>query len=139
MGLEIPQADDLTKVGNDAALQGIPTIVFVSRDACPYCRSLRDSVLSPMYAAHKFDGRAVLIEVSLDREAPLKGFDGKQMSGKQFGEHYRAQITPTLLFLDAYGGEIGKRRVGISNLDFYSYYLDKSIDEALGKTSSGLH
>jgi len=78
MGLEIPQADDLAKVGNNAALQGIPTIVFVSRDACPYCRSLRESVLSPMYAAHKFDGRAVLIEVSLDREAPLMGFDGKE-------------------------------------------------------------
>ena len=139
MNVEIPQVDDLAKVGKDARQQGIPTIVFVSRDACPYCRSLRQSVLGPMYAADKFAGRAVLVEVSLDRESPLTGFDGKQLTGAEFGEIYRAQITPTLLFLDSDGREISKRRVGISNLDLYSHYLEKSIVEALSKTSLARH
>lgn len=131
MGTEIPQVNNLAKVGEDAARQGIPTIVFVSRDACPYCRSLCQSVLGPMFATNKFAGRAVLVEVSLDRESLMTGFDGRQLSGKEFGEIYQPQITPTLLFLDSAGREISKRRVGVSNLDLYSHYLKKSIDEAL--------
>ncbi|NOR19220.1 MAG: thioredoxin fold domain-containing protein [Xanthomonadales bacterium] len=139
MSPEIPQVDDLAEVGKSAVQQGIPTIVFVSRDACPYCRSLRQSVLGPMFAADKFSGRAVLVEVSLDRESLLTNFDGRQLTGAEFGEIYRAQITPTLLFLDSEGREISKRRVGISNLELYSHYLEKSINEALGKTSLARH
>ena len=136
MGSVIPHADNLLEVGKQAMQKGVPTVVFVSRDACPYCRSLRESVLGPMYAADKFENRAVLVEVSLDREEPMTGFDGKKITAEKFGEIYRAQITPTLLYLDSAGGEISKRRVGIANLDLYSYYLKKSIDEALAKTRS---
>jgi len=136
MSSAIPHADNLLEVGKQVRQKGVPVVVFVSRDACPYCRSLRESVLGPMYAADKFENRAVLVEVSLDRKQPMTGFDGKQITAEKFGEFYRAQITPTLLYLDSAGVEIGKRRVGIANLDLYSYYLEKSIDEALAKTRS---
>ena len=130
-GAEIPQADNLAEVANLSRQQGIPSIVFVSRDACPYCRTLRETILGPMLAADKFENRAILVEVSLDRVEPLTGFDSNQLTAKDFGANYRAEITPTLLFLDYEGGEIGKRIVGISNLELYGYYLQKSIDQAL--------
>ena len=100
MSLEIPQADNLLEVGKSAKQLGVPTVVFVSRDACPYCRSLRQSVLGPMYAANKFENKALLVEISLDEQQLITGFDGQQVSAKEFGELYKAQITPTLLFLD---------------------------------------
>jgi hypothetical protein len=84
-----------------------------------------------MLAADKFENRGILVEVSLDRVEPLTGFANKQLTAKDFGANYRAEITPTLLFLDNEGNEIGKRIVGISNLELYGYYLQKSIDQAL--------
>jgi hypothetical protein len=81
--------------------------------------------------ADKFEQHAILVEVSLDRVEPMTGFDNSQVTAKAFGEFYNAGITPTLLFLDSEGREIGKRLVGISNLELYGYYLQKSIDEAL--------
>jgi len=130
-GAEIPQAGNLAEVARLSRQQGIPVIVFVSRDACPYCRTLRNTVLGPMSAADRFENRAILTEVSLDRVEPLTGFANKQLTAKEFGAHYRAEITPTLLFLDSEGREIGKRIVGISNLELYGFYLQKSIDQAL--------
>ena len=41
---EISPADDLAKTAQLSLQQGIPTVVFVSRDACPYCRTLREAV-----------------------------------------------------------------------------------------------
>lgn len=127
---EISPADDLAKTAQLSLQQGIPTVVFVSRDACPYCRTLREAVLEPMVAADKFEQRATLVEVNLDRVDLLTGFDGGQITGKAFGEMYQAGITPTLMFLDSEGREISKRRVGISNLEFYGFYLERAIDEA---------
>lgn len=133
---DIPMAGNLQKSAELAQQQAIPTVVFVSRDACPYCRTLRDSVLGPMYAAGKFEGRAVLVEVSLDKPESLTGFDGQLIAVKDWGQMYKARITPTLLFLDTEGQEIGKRRIGISNLEMYGFYLQQSIDEALVVTRS---
>ena len=128
---ELKRAGNLAEVARSSRQQGIPVIVFVSRDACPYCRTLRKTILDPMLAADKFENRAILVEVSLDRVEPLTGFANKDVTAKVFAERYRAEITPTLLFLDFEGREIGKRIVGISNLELYGYYLQKSIDQAL--------
>jgi len=130
-GIEIPPVNNLGETGLISRQQGIPIIVFVSRDACPYCRTLRNNILGPMLAADKFDHRAILVELSLDRVEPFTGFENRQMTAKAFGQFYRAEISPTLLFLDSEGREIGKRIIGISNLEFYGHYLQKSIDEAL--------
>ena len=128
---EIPRAKNLALAASSSAPQQLPLVVFVSRDACPYCRTLRESVLAPMYAAGKFEQRAVLLEVNLDWTTPLTGFDGKPILAKDFAEQYKAAITPTLLFLDEKGKQLSKPRVGISNLDLYVYYLDRAIDESL--------
>ena len=130
-GDDIPVVDDLALVGQSSQQQGIPTVVFVSREACPYCRTLRDEILLPMQRAEKFQDRAILVEVSLDRTEPLTGFDRQPMTAQAFGDFYQAQITPTLLFLDPRGQEISRRIVGISNLELYGFYLQQSIDTAL--------
>jgi thioredoxin-related protein len=135
-GGAIPVAANLAESAKVAQQHGLPTIVYVSRDACPYCRTLTDSILGPMYAAGKFEDRAVLIELSLDQADPLTGFDGQPITAEEFAQQYKAQITPTLLFLDAGGREISKRRIGISNLELYSQYLQRSIDRALTVTRS---
>ena len=134
---EVPSADNFAETSRLLRQQGIPAVVFVSRDACPYCRTLRDKVLKPMFAAGKFEQRAILLELSLDRSVPLTDFESRLVTAKEFGESYGAEITPTLLFLDPEGREIGKRIIGISNLDLYGHYLQKSIDEALQSMRSG--
>lgn len=134
---EIPQADELARIASESAQQSLPVVVFVTRDACPYCRTLRNEVLSPMLAGGKFEGRAGLVEVSLDTQAAFTGFDGNPMTAKVFGAHYKAVITPTLLFLDAAGNELSKARIGISNLELYSHYLNRSIDQAREKLLAG--
>lgn len=134
----IPAADNLTKTGQAARQLGVPTVVFVSREACPYCRTLRDQILLPMQHANKFADRLILVELSLERVEPLTGFDNKQITAQELADHYQAGITPTLLFLDSEGREIGRRLVGISNLELYGHYLQESIDEALLVIRSGL-
>jgi thioredoxin-related protein len=135
---DIPVADNLAEIGQLSRQQEIPVIIFVTRDACPYCRTLRDKILQPMLAANKFEHRAILVEVNLDRVEEMTGFDNSKTTAGAFAKHYGAEITPTLLFLNAEGQEMSKRRVGISNLEFYGHYLQKSIDKATNAIRLGV-
>ena len=39
-------------------------------------------------------------------------------------------LSPGMLFLDADGAEIAEKMVGISNIEFYAFYLTKSLELA---------
>ena len=89
-----------------------------------------------MLKGGQFQQRANLVEVSLDASLPFKDFDGSPVSATDFGARYKVKITPTLLFLDANGRELTRPRIGISNLELYGFYLDRSINEAMSELAA---
>jgi hypothetical protein len=80
-----------------------------------------------MIGGGQLDGKAILREVSLDTGFTLHDFAGEAVAGSVFAARYDAEITPTLLFLDGKGRELTDRIVGISNIEYYGFYLDKAI------------
>jgi len=110
--------------------QRLPIVVFVSQHGCEYCAALRKQVLYPMIRSRSFDGKAILRELSLDAGFIVVDFDGNSIAGADFARRYAAVVTPTLLFLDANGAEIAAKMVGTGNLEFYGFYLEKSLKEA---------
>jgi len=107
-----------------------PIVVFVTQRGCHFCEQLRQQVLQPMIKGDRLSDRVILREVSLDQGIEFYDFEGSLVTGREFAGRYDAAITPTLLFLDARGREAGKRIVGISNIEYYGFYLDKAIAAA---------
>jgi len=81
--------------------------------------------------------RAILREISLDDGFRVIDFDAKDISGRELAERYETSVTPTLLFLDDSGREVSDRIVGISNIDYYEFYLDKAIETATTEITKG--
>ena len=104
-----------------------PIIIFVTQYGCQYCQLLRQQVLHPMIRGGDLDAKAILREVSLDSGDSIIDFSGDSTSGSVFASRYDAEMTPTLLFLDSRGREVSDRIVGISNIEYYGFYLDKAI------------
>ena len=50
-----------------------------------------------------------------------------------FAANQAVVLTPTLKFYDAQGREIVEEIEGFTNHDFYGYYLDERIDQALAR------
>jgi len=107
-----------------------PIIIFVTQHGCQYCQLLRQQVLHPMIRGGDLHAKAILREVSLDSGDSLIDFSGDSTSGSIFASRYDAEMTPTLLFLDGRGREVSDRIVGISNIEYYGFYLDKAIASA---------
>lgn len=114
-----------------------PIIIFVSQNGCEFCHLLREQVLHPMIVSGELQRRAILREVSLDDGFQLNDFSGESVSGREFAERYAVSVTPTLLFLDGSGREVGDQIVGISNIEYYGFYLDQSIKIATTEITEG--
>lgn len=108
----------------------LPIVVFITQQGCRFCVALRRQVLYPMIRAGELSDKAIIREVSLDSGFALEDFSGVSVSGRQFANRYAAALTPTLLFLDAGGVEIAEKKVGISNIEYYGFYLLKSLSTA---------
>jgi thioredoxin-related protein len=132
----IPDADDLQRLGGNIRNDGTPLVLVVWAHDCPYCKVLDEQILRPLQASGELAGRALLRKIDLDG-AGLVDFDGQRIDSWSFANRYRAQLTPTVLFLDADGNELAERMVGISNVDFYPAYLDRAIDAAGKRLRAG--
>lgn len=108
----------------------LPIVIFVTQQGCQFCAALRRQVLYPMIRAGELTDSAIIREVSLDTGFTLRDFSANEISGRKFANRYGAIVTPTLLFLDDDGAEIAEKMVGISNIEFYAFYLTKSLESA---------
>jgi len=138
--LSLPQAADVS-----AKHHGIKPFVhdqYTSRDDkvlvleftasdCSYCLVLEEEVLRPYLLSGDLHDKMRLRSVEAHGTSANYAFnDGKLLTGKQLGEHYGVRYTPTLVFLDSNGRQLAEPLHGVSNLEFYGYYLTQRVNEA---------
>lgn len=105
-------------------------VVLVSRYDCSYCDLVREDFLLPLERQSNQAYPAQIRELKVDSDKLLVDFDGAQISPKKFAARYNASFTPTLLFLNQDGAQVHQKLVGISNKEFYGYYLDQAIEQS---------
>ena len=127
---EVPLVDDLSALGRNARRRRLPIVLLVSRSDCPYCALLKDEVLNPMVKSREYDDRAVLGELMLDSEEPLRGFQGEYELRDDVASRLDAALTPTLLFLAPDGSELAPRILGVNTLELFGFYVDRAIESA---------
>lgn len=106
-------------------------VVMISQRDCSYCQLIHDDFLAPMHRGGLYQHKALIRELKIDSNSLILDFNGQQVTPKQFAKVYQATFTPTLLFLDGKGRALVPNMVGVNTPEFYGYYLDQSIDEAI--------
>ncbi|HHL31247.1 MAG TPA: hypothetical protein ENJ41_01590 [Oceanospirillales bacterium] len=123
---------DFQKLGQRACEENKVMVVMVSRESCPYCVKLKKLVFVPEVKNGELNSKWLLRELQIDGGNKHIGFDGVEVESVEYARSIKATLTPTVLFLDKNGKEIGKRIVGTGGaIDFYDFYLKRSINEAL--------
>ena len=137
------QISPLHSLHQDALLSsesGRPILLIFGETLCIYCHRVKENFIKPMIISGDYAEKVIFREVSLDkRDATITGFNGKTQTLGQLAKQYRIQIIPTLLLLNASGQELSERIIGISSEDYYGYFLDQAILEALKKINPETH
>jgi len=147
----ILEASNLERDAELSRHQSIPILLYFSDHHCGYCRKLENEILLPLLRSGEYDDRVLLRKIPWLSQRAVRSFDASkgesldyQFRGPQYREHqfreyqfqdiatqYQIQVTPTLVFVDYRGRELGRRILGYSGADFFWFYLDRSINEAL--------
>jgi len=123
---------DFKSLGQRACEENKVMVVMVSRESCPYCVKLKKLIFVPEVKNGELNNQWLLRELLIDGGETHVGFDGKEVESVEYARSINATLTPTVLFLDKDGKEIGKRIIGTGGaIDFYDFYLKRSINEAL--------
>lgn len=108
-------------------------LVMISQRDCSYCQLIHDDFLVPMHRGGKYQKKALFRELKIDSDNAILDFNGQKITPKQFAQRYHSRFTPTLLFLDNKGQALVANMIGVNTPEFYGYYLDQSIDEAISR------
>lgn len=129
-GLQLPEITNLQQAAQSAAQSRIPLMLFVSAPDCHYCHQLERDALAPMLLGQRYTDKVILRRFNLAREQIID-FDGTPQDPMRIAGRYRAQLTPTLLFLSPDGQEIAPRILGVTDLHQYGGMIDARLDQAL--------
>ena len=121
------QTTDLSADGH-ALLEGDRVLLLIlTRSSCPYCKALMKNVMLPLVKSGVWDEQVILRELEIDSSPEILDFSGKPADTIAFAERYGHPFTPSILFLDRCGREVGLRHTGYDGSDFFEFYLEKSV------------
>ena len=122
--------DNWQEVSARASAEKTPIVVMVDQEDCPYCERAEEEFFSALLANETWRNRAIYGKISLDYLETIIDKNGASIATRKFLKPYKADLTPTVLFLDSEGRELSERIIGLPTPDYYLFYLEQAIDHA---------
>ncbi len=132
-GEGIVEVADLRREAARMAIEGLPLMLLVSQQHCPYCVRIKEEILGPMVKSGEYADRVLIRELFIDAGSRVRDFAGREREGAAVADDYGVDLTPTLLFLDARGRELSKRLVGLYTVEMFPFYVEAALEEASRK------
>jgi len=129
MGIDtekLPWARDLLAESRQAACHGQPLVVMFGSSTCPYCSVVRSLYMIPLMDDERYPG-ILTRELETDSDQLVRDFTGKQVTMSELAARHGVTLVPQVVVFGPDGRQAGKPIIGISNEDFYGYYLDQAI------------
>ena len=125
--------DNLQTLGQNAQQQQVPILLFVTAPDCRYCHQLERDVIAPMLKNPRYAQGVIMRRLNIAQDQIID-FDGSVQDPIKVASRYRAQMTPTILFLAPAGNAISDKIQGVvQDIDQYGGMIDARLNEALAK------
>ena len=126
--VEIKEVDNFAALTHQAKKDGKVILLEMSATYCGYCKKLEEEIIKPMLRSGDYD-KVLIRKLNIDSHYPMADLGGKKSSPFELSSRMGVYLTPTLLFLDGEGNEVGERIVGVNTLEMYGGYVDDSIQQ----------
>ncbi len=136
---KLPELMNLQSLAIQSKQSNLPIMLMFGADWCPFCHTLVDEVLNPMMLGGKYEGIYMYMRrVGTDLNKAIPGIDGQPLQKRLWAEELRADLVPTVLFIDGHGKEVAPRIIGITNIEFYPALIHRSLNIAYKNMGNSL-
>ena len=124
---------DLAALATDASTRNLPIMLFVTAPHCRYCHQLERDVIVPMTKNPRYAPLVLLRRLDLGTGQVID-FNGQTQDPVRLASRYKAQLTPTILFLSPSGEILADKIQGVvQDIDQYGGMIDQRINQALSR------
>lgn len=127
----VPDARNLVDDGHRALADGQAVVVLYTATYCDYCHAVKSAYFRDLEADRRYAPNIVLREVVIDGSELMLDFDGERVAPGEFASASGVSLVPTVHFVDGAGQALADPLVGVSNMDFYGWYLDIRLKQAM--------
>jgi len=130
---DLQTVTDLQSLGQQAHSDRLPIMLFVTAPNCRYCHQLERDVIQPMLKNKEYTHKLLLRRLDLGQDTIID-FDGNTKDIMVTAKRYKAQLTPTIVFLAPNGAVIEENILGVvADTDQYGGMIDARLNSALIK------
>jgi thioredoxin-related protein len=124
-------ADDLNALGRLSAERGVPIMLVFTRPDCPYSARAKQNHLEPLQSSAALGAQVIIREIETSNsQTTLRDFEGNTAAPAEIARRYDIRVVPTVLMVDSQGKPLADPVAGLPSADFYSLYLEHTIEEA---------
>lgn len=128
---KLQEMDDFHWIAQQARADNIPIMIMFTAAHCEFCHILTDSVLDPMILGGLYDGYAMYMrKVSTDRHRYIKFNENETIGKRQFARMYNADITPSVIFVNANGIPVAEPLIGVMDSQLYAGLIHQRLNQA---------
>lgn len=121
------QAHDLRADGQQAQQRHVPILLMFAQQGCSWCHYVEEEQLKPMLRNADYRAQVIIRQVMTDDLGNMTDFNGSQTDANALAIRYSASLTPTVVFVDANGKQLGHSIVGVRNTEFYGGEIDNGL------------
>jgi thioredoxin-related protein len=123
-------ATDLHADSQQAQRRHVPILLMFAQEGCSWCHYVEEEQLKPMLRNADYRAQVIIRQVMTDDLGDITDFDGSKTDANALAMRYNAPLTPTVVFVDAHGKQLGHRIVGVRSVDFYGGELDDGLAQS---------
>lgn len=127
----ITTADNLMRLSAEASVNNLPIMLFVTSPSCGYCHILERDVIVPMLKNKQYTGKVLVRRLDIGQNT-MVDFDGSTKDPMRIAARYKAQLTPTIVFLAPNGQQLQDHILGVAkDVDQYGGMIDSRLNRSL--------
>jgi len=119
--------------GANAKEKNAVILILYTASYCHYCVRVKAEVFNHIADDPKYRNHIILREVIIDSENTLREFDGSIVDHPDFAKKRGVLIVPTLEIVNPNGHELAEPLVGAGISDFYGFYVEQRITDAVNQ------
>lgn len=131
-GVALPVPSSLPDELAVALKKGMPLVLMVSLEGCPFCKIARENYLAPLQRQLGLS----IVQIDMRNRQMVQDFGGVSQTQDQLIRSWGIKVAPTVLFFGRGGVEVAERLVGGYIPDFYGAYLDDRLRVARAAVAS---
>ncbi len=123
-------ATNLLMDAKEARQKNAPILLMFSSKNCPYCHFVKTEVLTPMSVLKEYENKVIIRIIEVDDSKEFYNFYYQAKRPQNFAFDYNVNFYPTIIIVDYFGNPLVPNIVGVTNEEFYWYYLDVSLNKS---------